>query len=100
MELVILFLVLSVLAIAALRWGVDSTDDLNSPEWERRRQWRGVSYTRSRRDGKAPTIATPTILMLAEVKTSERLRRAERDYRVAEALAGTPRPGQTGMEPR
>ena len=29
------------LDLAALRWGVDSTDRPDSPEWERRRHWRG-----------------------------------------------------------
>jgi hypothetical protein len=30
------------LDVAALRWGVDSTDGADSPEWERRRRWRGL----------------------------------------------------------
>jgi hypothetical protein len=29
------------LAVSALLWGVDSREGLNSPEWERRRDWRG-----------------------------------------------------------
>ena len=29
------------LALAALRWGVDSTDGINSAEWERRQRWYG-----------------------------------------------------------
>lgn len=38
---ILLFLVLlAVFEIAVLLWGVDSTDDINSAEWERRR-WRG-----------------------------------------------------------
>jgi hypothetical protein len=36
---VILFLV--VLGIASIRWGVDSTDGINSPEWFRRQNWKG-----------------------------------------------------------
>ncbi len=28
---------------AALRWGTDSCEGLDSPEWERRRNWRGFS---------------------------------------------------------
>jgi hypothetical protein len=36
---VVLFMVLLVLDIAALRWGADSGDGIDSPEWERRRQW-------------------------------------------------------------
>jgi hypothetical protein len=34
----VLLIALIVLDIAALRWGVDSTDGINSPEWERRRR--------------------------------------------------------------
>lgn len=37
--IVILFLVL--LDIVALRWGVSSRDGIDSPEWERRRGWKG-----------------------------------------------------------
>jgi hypothetical protein len=33
----ILLLALIVLDIAALRWGKDSTDGIDSPEWERRK---------------------------------------------------------------
>ena len=29
------------LALAALRWGVDSIDGISSPEWERRQRWYG-----------------------------------------------------------
>ena len=29
------------LSQAALRWGVKSTDGINSPEWERRQRWYG-----------------------------------------------------------
>lgn len=35
----ILLIIVIALDIAALRWGVDSTEDVNSPEWERRQQW-------------------------------------------------------------
>ena len=38
MEILIILVLLLVLAIAAQHWGVDSTDGLESPEWERRRQ--------------------------------------------------------------
>ena len=39
--LLIMMLALVVLAIASIRWGVDSTDGLNSLEWVRRQNWRG-----------------------------------------------------------
>jgi hypothetical protein len=42
METVLIMIVLCiVLDIASLRWGVDSTEKLDSPEWERRVAWRG-----------------------------------------------------------
>ena len=31
---------LLLLGYAAVRWGVDSTDNVDSPEWNRRRNWR------------------------------------------------------------
>jgi hypothetical protein len=34
-----LLIAVIVLDIAALRWGFDSTEDINSLEWERRQQW-------------------------------------------------------------
>ena len=41
-EIVILLLMLAVLLdIAALKWGVNSVDDIDSPEWERRQRWYG-----------------------------------------------------------
>ncbi len=41
-EIVILLLMLAVLLdIAALKWGVNSVDDTDSPEWERRQRWYG-----------------------------------------------------------
>ena len=43
MELVIAVLALALLALAADRWGVDSIDGVDSPEWARRRAWRGFS---------------------------------------------------------
>jgi hypothetical protein len=39
MEFLILIVAAIILDVAALRWGFDSTDDIDSPEWERRRQW-------------------------------------------------------------
>ena len=43
MALVILLVLLVVFEISALRWGADSTDGVDSPEWERRRHWRGAA---------------------------------------------------------
>jgi hypothetical protein len=39
----LVFLVLSpiALAVASVLWGADSRDGPDSPEWERRREWRG-----------------------------------------------------------
>ena len=40
MEMVIILLItLLVLGVAAKHWGFDSTAKIDSPEWERRRQW-------------------------------------------------------------
>jgi hypothetical protein len=39
MDLLIVLILIVVLDIAALAWGVDSRDDINSLEWERRLQW-------------------------------------------------------------
>ena len=36
MELLIVLLMLGLFALAAMRWGYDSTEPLNSPEWEKR----------------------------------------------------------------
>lgn len=35
------FMALIVLALAALRWGASSPDGIDSPEWQRRKQWYG-----------------------------------------------------------
>ena len=43
MEIMIVLLGLVTLAAGAWRWGVDSSDGIDSPEWERRRQWRGFA---------------------------------------------------------
>ena len=37
----IIIILIAPLALAGLRWGVNSTDGLNSPEWERRQHWYG-----------------------------------------------------------
>jgi hypothetical protein len=36
--LLVLLLALIVLDLAARRWGVNSTEDFNSPEWDRRKE--------------------------------------------------------------
>ena len=41
MDVIFILIGLIALALAALRWGVNSTDDINSPEWERRQRWYG-----------------------------------------------------------
>jgi hypothetical protein len=41
MDALIILIVLIALSQAALRWGVNSTDGINSPEWERRQRWYG-----------------------------------------------------------
>ena len=43
MELLVVFSGLVLLALTSLRWGVDSTDSVDSTEWRRRHQWRGFS---------------------------------------------------------
>ena len=44
MDISITLVALIALALAALRLGVDSTDGINSPEWERRQRWYGFHY--------------------------------------------------------
>ncbi len=41
MEIAVFIIMLLVLDIAALLWGVNSVDDADSPEWERRQRWYG-----------------------------------------------------------
>jgi hypothetical protein len=36
MELLIVLLIMVLFALAAMRWGYDSTESVNSPEWEKR----------------------------------------------------------------
>jgi hypothetical protein len=38
--LLILMMLVIVLDIASVRWGFDSTEKMDSPEWERRAAWR------------------------------------------------------------
>ena len=42
MEILILLVLLLALGIAVLRWGTNSTDSLNSPEWKRRQERGGI----------------------------------------------------------
>jgi len=39
MEFLILLVLLLILSVTALRYGVDSTEAFNSPEWEHRHHW-------------------------------------------------------------
>jgi hypothetical protein len=41
MALLIIMLMIIALDMASLRWGVDSTDGINSLEWLRRQLWYG-----------------------------------------------------------
>ena len=36
MELLIIVLLMGLFALAAMRWGCDSTESIDSPEWEKR----------------------------------------------------------------
>ncbi len=40
MEIILMFVMMVVIALAALRWGFDSRDEIDSPEWVKRRAWR------------------------------------------------------------
>lgn len=46
MVLILLLVLLLALDYSAMRWGVDSRDRFDSPEWERRRRWRGYGGDR------------------------------------------------------
>lgn len=39
--LIVILVALIALDLAAFRWGFDSSDGVNSPEWERRQKWFG-----------------------------------------------------------
>ncbi len=41
MEVIILLVALIGLDLASLRWGANSNDGFDSPEWERRQRWYG-----------------------------------------------------------
>ena len=42
MDVIIILIAQIALALAALRWGVNSTDGINSIQWERRQNWYGI----------------------------------------------------------
>ena len=42
MEILLLLMLLLALGLAASRWGANSTDRLNSPEWKRRLERGGI----------------------------------------------------------
>ena len=42
MELLMLLIILLALGIAAQRWGFDSRDGVDSPEWKRRWEWGSI----------------------------------------------------------
>jgi len=42
MEILVLLVLLLALCIAVVRWGANSTDRLNSPEWKRRQERGGI----------------------------------------------------------
>ena len=39
MNIIVILIAQIALALAAFRWGIDSTDGIRSPEWERRQRW-------------------------------------------------------------
>jgi hypothetical protein len=42
-----LFVAMALFALVALRWGADSRDKMDSPEWERRQAWFGSRHQRA-----------------------------------------------------
>lgn len=68
MEFFILLLGFILLDLAALRWGIDSGDGINSPEWNRRYMWAlrmvGTStgyISRPSRGGSTLTLRLPPL---------------------------------------
>jgi hypothetical protein len=43
MEIILFLIVLIALDAMALKWGIDSNDGIDSPEWERRQCWFGFT---------------------------------------------------------
>lgn len=41
MDIIMIVIAQIALALAAILWGVNSADGINSPEWERRQSWYG-----------------------------------------------------------
>jgi len=41
LTLYLLFIALLVVGVTAYRWGANSADGINSPEWQRRQEWPG-----------------------------------------------------------
>ena len=74
MEALIGLALLLLLAVAAERWGVDSTDGLDSLEWERRRTWRGFEGSTP---GRPVPLSFPLDLFTAYHRHLERVRRAD-----------------------
>ena len=44
-ELMIVLVAVAIFEVAAWRWGVDSTNSINSSEWSRCRDWPGFRRT-------------------------------------------------------
>jgi hypothetical protein len=40
MDMIVMLIILVAFGIAASKWGFDSTDGIDSQEWERRRAWK------------------------------------------------------------
>ena len=78
--LIVLIFTPVLLAVAALLWGADSREGIDSPEWERRRDWPGfhpddvgrrrVSYGRNSRS--APSRRASDRLDLGQVGSASR----------------------------
>ena len=48
MDAIVILAMLVALAVVAPRWGRDSTDGVDSPEWDRRASWRAGRIGRAR----------------------------------------------------
>ena len=74
MEFLILLLGFILLDLAALRWGVDSGDGIDSPEWQRRYTWAlrmvGASTSYVGRGASMPALPLP-----ARLPSSSEIRR-------------------------